>query len=294
MLLPASVMTMQVRAQWSFSHGAGYGVTQPALLACVHINAPQTLPWQLMQQLFGALFPAAPLLSEPDRSNEDTAAAVVRLALHWACAIQHAAGLPVFATPQVLARQALPNGAVLVRVALPATHARAALQALTWALDSLCAFAAHADTATAQVAAQATACLKELAKQAPTGSNTLRFLRAAHERGMPWRALAGNVFEFGHGIHARWLDSSFTDQTSQIGAGLARNKFHAAQVLRACGLPVPTHRRGRSLAQALEAAAQLGYPLVVKPMDCDGGRGVAAGLSTAAEVEQAFMAARRY
>lgn len=293
MLLPASIMTMQVGAQWSFSHGAGYGVTQATLLACVCINTPQPLPWQLMQQLLGALLPDAQLLSEP-QMTEDVATATVRLALHWAHAIQQAAGLPVFTAPQVLARQALPRGAVLVRVALPATHARSALLALTWALDSLCAFAVNADTAATQVSEQTTACLKRLAKQAPTGTNTLRFLRAAHERGMPWRPLAGNVYEFGHGVHARWLDSSFTDQTSRIGVGLARNKLHAAQVLRACGLPAPAHRRVLSVEQALEAAAELDYPLVVKPMDCDGGRGVAAGLNTASEVEQAFMAARRY
>ncbi len=294
MLPSASVMTMQVQTQWSFSRGAAYGVTPSALLANVQVHAPHALPWQPVQQLLGALLPATPPLPTPEMTNEDVATAAVRMALHWACAIQQAAGLPVFASPQVLARQALPRGAVLVRVALPATHARAALQALAWALDSLCTFAAGADTATAQITAQTTACLKQLAKHAPTGSNTLRFLRAAHERGMPWRALAGNVFEFGHGVHARWLDSSFTDQTSQIGAGLARNKLLAAQVLRTSGLPVPAHRRVLSVTQALAAAAQLGYPLVVKPMDCDGGRGVAAGLSTATEVEQAFIAARRY
>lgn len=129
-------------------------------------------------------------------------------------------------------------------------------------------------------------------RQAPAGVNTLRFLQAAHEEDIPWRHVANNVYQFGWGSRARLLDSSFTDETPCIGAGLARDKQACAKLLREAGLPVPRHRLVGSEAQALEAAQALGYPVVVKAADLDGGRGVFVGLRDVQAVQKAYAAVR--
>lgn len=129
-------------------------------------------------------------------------------------------------------------------------------------------------------------------RRAPSGANTLRFLQAAYEEDIPWRHVANNVYQFGWGSRARWLDSSFTDQTPRISAALARDKQACAAVLREAGLPVPRHRLAGSEAQAVEAAQVLGYPVVVKPADLDGGRGVFVDLREEAAVQKAYAAAR--
>jgi len=126
---------------------------------------------------------------------------------------------------------------------------------------------------------------------APAGVNTLRFLQAAHERDIPWRHIANNVYQFGWGRYGRWLDSSFTDRTSTISAGLARDKVATAKVLRDAGLPVARHRLVSTADQAVQVAAAFGYPIVVKPANLDGGQGVMVGLRTAEEVRKAFEAA---
>lgn len=140
--------------------------------------------------------------------------------------------------------------------------------------------------------------LKEYARRyrpiAPSGVNTLNFLQAAHDLGIPWRHVANNVFQFGWGSRARWLDSSFTDETSNISARLARDKVACAKVLRVAGLPVPRHHLVTTPAQALDAARSLGYPVVVKPADQDGGRGVHAGLRTPEAVASAYVAAAKF
>lgn len=128
-------------------------------------------------------------------------------------------------------------------------------------------------------------------RMAPAGVNTLRFLQAAHTLGIPWRHVANNVYQFGWGSRSRWLDSSFTDQTSNIAAGLARDKVACAQVLRSSGLPVPQHRLVASNTEAVSAANIMGYPVVVKPANLDGGRGVMAGLQDGDAVKSAFDAA---
>jgi cyanophycin synthetase len=139
-----------------------------------------------------------------------------------------------------------------------------------------------------------TANLQKLAKQfrplAPGGVNTLRFLQAAHELDIPWRHVANNVYQFGWGSRSRWLDSSFTDMTSTISASLARDKVACAKVLRDAGLPVPRHALVNTAEQAVRVAQSMGYPVVLKPANLDGGTGVMAGLRDAEEVKKAFTA----
>ncbi len=125
-------------------------------------------------------------------------------------------------------------------------------------------------------------------RQSPAGTNTLRFLQAAHDEDIPWRHVANNVYQFGWGSRARWLDSSFTDETSRISAGLARDKLACAKILREAGLPVPLHSEAKSAQQALTAAESLGYPVVIKPADLDGGLGVFTSLQTPAAVLKAY------
>lgn len=123
---------------------------------------------------------------------------------------------------------------------------------------------------------------------APRGINTLSFLQAAHEMNVPWCHVANNIYQFGWGVQSRWLDSSFTDETSNISAGLARDKVASAKVLRDAGLPVPQHQLVKNAAQAVKVAEALGYPVVVKPANLDGGVGVLAGLRDAQAVRHAF------
>lgn len=125
---------------------------------------------------------------------------------------------------------------------------------------------------------------------APGGINTLSFLKAAHEMGVPWLHIVNNVYQFGWGINSRWLDSSFTDECSVISANLARDKLACTKVLRDNGLPVPRHQLVTSADQAVKVADTLGYPVVVKPANLDGGQGVLAGIQDAEAVSRGFEA----
>lgn len=127
---------------------------------------------------------------------------------------------------------------------------------------------------------------------APQGMNTLRFLNTAHELGIPIQHIVGNVYQFGWGKLARWLDSSFTDSTAQISAAIARDKVKCAHVLRMAGIPVPQHALARTVDEAITIANKLGYPVVVKPSNLDGGVGVAAGLTNDHEVTKYYQIAK--
>lgn len=125
------------------------------------------------------------------------------------------------------------------------------------------------------------------------GSNMLEFARLAHTSGIPVREMPGGIHLFGLGSRGRWLEGSFTDATPNLAARLARNKQDAASVLRMSGLPAPAHALARTAQDATVLARKIGYPVVVKPADLDGGVGVTADLTSAEEVIAAFTAARR-
>ena len=69
-----------------------------------------------------------------------------------------------------------------------------------------------------------------------------------------------------------------TCQTSSIAVDIASDKASrtSCSIRRACRCPAP--RRGRTADAAVEAARRLGYPVVVKPLDGNHGRGVALDL----------------
>lgn len=135
--------------------------------------------------------------------------------------------------------------------------------------------------------------LKQLAQMVPRASNMPRFLKAAFTIGIPYLEITDQIYQFGYGSRARLLDSSFTDQTSRIGVWVARNKMLTSAFLRVAGIPVPDHKRVSDVKGAEQAAYELGFPVVVKPGDLDGGVGVSAGLTTIEEVNKAFVLAKK-
>ncbi len=64
--------------------------------------------------------------------------------------------------------------------------------------------------------------------------------------------------------------------------------------MRQAGLPAPNHQAVNDEDSAVRAAEALGYPVVVKPSDKDGGVGVSVGLKTPEAVRKAFRRAREY
>ena len=75
---------------------------------------------------------------------------------------------------------------------------------------------------------------------------------------------------------------------------LAHNKELTATLLRQAGFPAATHLAVGDAEQAVTAARQIGYPVVVKPGDQERGIGVAAHLVDEASVRAAYQRARQH
>lgn len=136
--------------------------------------------------------------------------------------------------------------------------------------------------------------LEDLRTKLPKGTNTARFLNAAYEKKIPVLPLGMDIFQFGQGSQSQWFDSTATLQTSSIAVKLARNKQATAARLRQAGLPVPSHQRVTNFVDACSEAQKLGYPVVVKPLDRDGGKGVMAAIDNECELRTAFELAKSH
>lgn len=144
------------------------------------------------------------------------------------------------------------------------------------------------------VAAHQDTWLKALARWAPGGTNNRHFLREAVALGMPVLALPGGVFQLGWGRRARLFKSSISDTTTAIATAWAKDKAATHALLRMAGFPVPKQRAVASLDAALKAAQQIGYPVVLKPVNLDQGLGVEADLRNEAELRAAYERSVKY
>ncbi|MBX5460757.1 MAG: acetate--CoA ligase family protein [Steroidobacteraceae bacterium] len=179
-------------------------------------------------------------------------------------------------------------------LALPAIAPPALAEALAWLVEWLNRLRMGTDEFAPIDRGRLKPLLERMSRYATRGYNNRYLLSAAHGLGIPWLPLPGGVFQYGWGSRGRWMDSTFTQSTSIISCKAARNKAVAGALLRQAGLPVPEHRVVKSLDTAIEAAAALGYPVVVKPLNQDGGVGVSASLASEAELRAAFEPARKY
>ncbi len=133
------------------------------------------------------------------------------------------------------------------------------------------------------------------AQQRAFGPSTASLVRAAEERGIPWiRLNRQSLVQFGHGRYQQRIQATTTGRTSNIAVELAADKEETNRILRDLGLPVPMQRLVGTAKDAVSAAERIGFPVVVKPLSGNHGRGVSINLRTAGEVEVAFEKAREH
>jgi len=125
------------------------------------------------------------------------------------------------------------------------------------------------------------------------GPSTQSLVDAAIERGIPWLRLNQySLVQFGHGKFQKRIQATITSETRHIGVEIACDKEDTHHLLNDLGLPVPQQGMVHSEKQAIRVANRLGFPVVLKPLNANHGRGVSINLTTDEEVASAFAFAR--
>ncbi len=127
------------------------------------------------------------------------------------------------------------------------------------------------------------------------GPSTAALVAAAEERGIPWLRLNRySLVQLGHGTYGKRIQATVTGQTRHIAVELASDKEETNKILGDLGLPVPRQRLVYSDRETVRAAERIGYPVVVKPLNANHGRGVSIDLADGESVRAAYEDAREH
>lgn len=280
----------------SVLQGTAYGCHQPVVLAELSLPTSARADWPAIDKAVSEIL--GERLAAGDQADDaQPLRGFSQRALRLALYVQQRAGLAVFETGRMLGahRKSPDEFTVLLATPYAPRYPREAFAALLWASQTLLRLVAKpTDPQAVDAARNELVPLDErLARGRPGDTNSLRFLRAAHEAKIPWDWVAGPWIQFGWGRNQCALNSSILDTTTSMGVQLARDKVMCAQILRRAGLPVPAQGLADSLEQGRAIAERIGYPVVIKPPALDGGVGVAAGLGSAADLEHAWSETAR-
>ncbi|WP_427385527.1 cyanophycin synthetase [Janibacter sp. G56] len=130
------------------------------------------------------------------------------------------------------------------------------------------------------------------AERASFGPSTAAILEEAVSRDIPYiRLNKASFVQLGQGVHAQRIRATMTSRTGALAVDLAGDKDMTGKLLGSAGLPVPQQETVRTEDDAVAAANTIGYPVVLKPLDGNHGRGVCLDLRTDDDVRQAFPVA---
>ncbi|QLC72441.1 hypothetical protein LPB260_16835 [Pseudomonas sp. LPB0260] len=293
--------------QTTFSAAAFRGrLRQPEQTLRLQLShCPQVIDWPaldawLRDKLGLALqspLPALPFAAE--QSPAGVAGALCWRILQVAAELQRAARMPVFEPGRILAVQAdeLRPGGWLAEVAVahidyvPAQSTCLVYDAATLLVLGVAADPESFTTLESLYQQLEVKVLQPLRAVMQVGLSALPLLACAHERGIPWRHLGAGLFQLGWGANRMHVQHSKVGSDSALGVAVAQNKWIACEWMRRAGLPAPQHRMVGNETEAVAAQAAFGWPLVVKPTDCDRGEGVTVDITSEASLRSAYREA---
>lgn len=125
------------------------------------------------------------------------------------------------------------------------------------------------------------------------GPSTASLVKAAEERDIPWLRLNRySLVQLGHGCHQKRIQATITSETKHIGVEIASDKEETNKLLADLGIPVARQVLAYSEREAIRGARRIGFPVVVKPLNANHGRGVSINLVDDEAVTTAFENAR--
>ncbi|MEW6254775.1 MAG: cyanophycin synthetase [Pseudomonadota bacterium] len=130
------------------------------------------------------------------------------------------------------------------------------------------------------------------AQKRSLGPSALALVKSAEERDIPWVRLNDqSLIQVGQGKYQKRIEAALTSMTSHIAVEIASDKGVCNKILADLGLPVPQQRQVYDADEAVSAARRIGYPVVIKPLDGNHGRGVTVNIMSDEEAETAFAVA---
>ncbi|MGB3947412.1 MAG: cyanophycin synthetase [Bacteroidia bacterium] len=137
--------------------------------------------------------------------------------------------------------------------------------------------------------------MREIREDERFGPSTGSIVDEAIARDIPFIRLNGeSLVQLGYGKNQVRFRATMTDRTSSIAVDLASNKDETKRMLKEAAIPVAKGvciSRIESLAEAIDS---VGFPLVIKPLDGNHGKGASINIKTVEAANEAFEHAKKY
>ncbi|MET0394761.1 MAG: cyanophycin synthetase, partial [Chitinophagaceae bacterium] len=137
--------------------------------------------------------------------------------------------------------------------------------------------------------------MREIREDTRLGPSTGCIVDEAEKRGIPYiRLNKQSLVQLGYGVNQKRIRATIASTTSNIAVDIAGNKDETKQLLGAAEIPVPRGTVIRTEEGLEEAIEKFGYPLVIKPIDGNHGKGNTTNITTKDQALKAFEAAKLY
>lgn len=137
--------------------------------------------------------------------------------------------------------------------------------------------------------------MREIREDTRLGPSTGCIVDEAAKRGIPFiRLNKQSLVQLGYGVNQKRVRATIASTTSNIAVDIACNKEETKLLLEAAEIPVPKGTVIRTEEGLQDAIEKFGYPLVIKPIDGNHGKGNTTNITSWDQALKAFAAAREF
>ncbi|MEO8516597.1 MAG: cyanophycin synthetase [Flavobacterium sp.] len=137
--------------------------------------------------------------------------------------------------------------------------------------------------------------LKALANRYGLGPSTKSIVEEAQRRNIPWIRLGKNSkIQLGYGAAQKQFQATITCNTSELAVRLAGNKDATKKILARQSIPVAAGESCETEEELQNIITDIGFPLVIKPLDGNQGKGATINILDAEAALIAFRYAKQF
>jgi len=154
----------------------------------------------------------------------------------------------------------------------------------------LCQALVDKGTYPAEELAQDLTDLRDLRANSSLGPSTETIVLEAEARKIPWLLLNTRAMvQLGYGIYQQRIQATLSSHSGILGVELACDKEGTKTILQESGIPVPMGTTIQYYEDLEGAIAEVGgYPIVIKPLDGNHGRGITIDIKTWEQASAAY------
>ena len=137
--------------------------------------------------------------------------------------------------------------------------------------------------------------LREIREDTRLGPSTGSIVEEAAKRGIPFiRLNKQSLVQLGYGVHQKRIRATIASTTSNIAVDIACDKDETKNLLDAAQIPVPKGDVVRTEEGLLHCINRIGYPIVIKPINGNHGKGNTTNITDWTQALTAFAAAKEF